>query len=156
MTSCSFSISFVDSGRWQKSFDLLFTPRKIHHHHHSTCYTVVSLHQCIYTLQHIPEDENFCLICRKNRFLTLLLHCSICRMEHADHENVSSCFRSTFSTFHECTCLLILSGLLPFFQITVSQPHSKSFYIERPTLFPQRHWMTLYRESFYRIVTRHN
>ena len=54
------------------------------------------------------------------------------------------------------TYLLFLLVRSPFFQITMTQPHSKSFYIETPTLFPQRHSVTLYRQGFYRIVTLRN
>ena len=101
----------------------LFTPQKIHHHHHSTCYIVSFLHRCIYTLQHIPEDNNFYLVCRQNRSLTLPLHCNTCRMEHLDHENLSLCVLFKFSTCRERNCLLLLLVLLPVFQIAVTQPH---------------------------------
>ena len=42
-----------------------FTPQYIHHHHlnHSCCMACF-LHQFINTLQHIPEDGSFYLICR--------------------------------------------------------------------------------------------
>ena len=60
-TSCSFIISFCNPQAGYKNLlSLLFTAQKIHHHH-STCNTVVLLHPCIYTLQHIPEDDNFYL-----------------------------------------------------------------------------------------------
>ena len=48
----------------------------------------------------------FYLVCRQNRSITLTLHCSICCMEHLDHENLSLCVLSTFSTYHGRTCLL--------------------------------------------------
>ena len=103
--SCSFIISFATPGRLQKSFfNLLFTHRKIHHHHHhSAYYTVAFLHRCIYTLQYIPDD-NFYLVCRQNRSLTLPLHCNTCHMEHLDHKNLSLCVLSTFLTYHRRTC----------------------------------------------------
>ena len=56
-------------------------------------------------------------------------------MEHLDHENLSLYVLSTFSTYHGRTCLLFLLVLSPFFQITMTQPHSKSFCIEPSTLF---------------------
>ena len=119
----------------------LHLKKSIHHHHyhHSAYYIVGFLYRCIYTPQHIPEDDNFNLVCRQNRSLTLPLNCNTCHMEHHDHENLSLCVRSTFSTYHGCTCLLLLSVLSPFFQITVTQPHSKSFNIKIPTPLPQRH-----------------
>ena len=102
-------------------------------------YLQPALRRCIYTLQHISEDGNFYLVCRQNRSLTLPLHCNTCYVEDLNHENLSLCIFSTFSIYHGRTCLLFLSVLSPFFQITVTQPHSKSFYIEPRTLFPQRH-----------------
>ena len=105
-TPCSFFIiSFVTQGRLQKSF-FFFTPRTIHYQHHPTCSIVGFMHRCIYTLQHIPEDDNFHLVCRQNQSLTLPLHCNTCRMEHLDHGNLSLCVLSTFSTYHGRTCLL--------------------------------------------------
>ena len=97
------------------------------------------LHQCIYTPQNIPEDDNFYLVCRQNQSLTLPLHCYTCCMEHLDRENLSSCVLSAFSTFHGRTCLPLLSVHSPVFQIAVTQPNCKSSCIEPPTLFPQRH-----------------
>ena len=81
---------------YKSLFCLPFTPQKIHHHHHhhhhrSTSYIVGFLHWCVYT-----EDDNFYLVCRQNRSLTLLLHCNICCMEHLDHKNLSLCVLSTF------------------------------------------------------------
>ena len=154
--SCSFIISFVTPGRLQKSFDLLFKPWKIHYHHHSACCIVGFLHLCSYTLQHIPENDNFYLVCIQNQSLTQPLHCNPCYIEHIGHENLSLCVFFIFSTCHRRTCLLILLVLLPVFQIDVTQPHSNSFCIESPILFPQIHWMALYRQSFYCIVTRYN
>ena len=121
--------------------------------HHPTCFIAGFMYRCIYTLQHIPEDDNFHLGCRQNQSLTLPLHCNTCRMEHLDHGNLSLYVLFTFSTYHGRTCLLFLSVLSLVFQIALTQPHSNSFCIETPTLFPQRHLMTLYRQSFYRIVT---
>ena len=71
-------------------------------------------------------------------------------------ENLSLYVLSTFSTSCGCTCLLLLLILSQDFQITVTQSLSKSFCIETRTLFSQRHWMTLYRQSCDRIVTCHN
>ena len=117
-----------------------FTPQKIHHHHHrSTCYIAGFLHRCIYTLQHIPEDGSFYFACRWSRSLTLPSRCNTCRMEHPDHENLSLCVLSTFLTYHGRTFLLLLLILLPVFQLAVTQPHSKCFYTEAPTLMPQEH-----------------
>ena len=146
--SCSFIISFVNPGRLQKSLKTSFYTLK-----NPSSSSLNMLHccfsaRCIYTLQHIPEDDNFYLVCRQNQYSILPLHYNACRMEHSDHENLPLCVLSTFSTCHWRTCLHFLSVLSPFFQITVIQPHSKSFYIETPTLFPQRYWMTLYRQSF--------
>ena len=143
LMSFSFIISFVTQDRLQKSLTFFFTPQKIHHHHRSTYCIAGFLHQCIYTLQYIPEDDNFCLVCIQNQSLTQLLHCNACYTEHLNHENLSLCVLSTFSTYHSRTCFPFLSVLLPFFQITVTQPHSKFE-------------MTLYRQSFYRIVAHHN
>ena len=133
-------ISFYNPGRLQKPFLAPSTPKKIYHYHRSTCYIVGFLHQCICTLQQIPEDNNFYLVCRPNRSLTLPLHCNTYRMELLDHENLSICVLSTFSTYHGRTCLLLFSVLSPVFQISVTQqPHSRSFYIETPTPLPQKH-----------------
>ena len=141
--SCSFIISFVTPGKLQKYFYLMFTPQKMHHHHHhhhcSTCYIVGFLHRCVYTLQHIPEDDNLYLVCRQNRSLTLQFHCNTYRMEHFGHENLSLCILSKFSTYHERICPLPLLVLLSVFQIAVTQLHSKSFYIETPNPMPQKH-----------------
>ena len=65
--SCSFIISFVTLGRLKKSFELFCTPQKINHHHQSACFIVGFLHQCIYTPQHIPEDDNLYLVYIQNR-----------------------------------------------------------------------------------------
>ena len=65
-------------------------------------------------------------------------------MEHLEHENLPLCVLYMFSTYHGRTYLPHLLVLLPVFQIAMTQPHLKSFYIETPTLFPKRHWMTLY------------
>ena len=138
-TSSSFIISFITPRKVTKIFCLLFAPQKFHHHHCSTCYIVSFLHQCIYTLQHIPEDDNFYLVSRQNRSLTLPLHCNTCRMEHLGHENLPLCVLSTFPTYHGCTCLLLLLVLSPVFHIAVTQPYSKSFYIEAPTSLPKKH-----------------
>ena len=67
------------------------------------------------------------------------------------------CLYAFFPRFQltiDVPALFFLSVLSLFFQIIVTQPHSISFYIETPTPFPQKHWMTLYRQSFYRVVTR--
>ena len=153
-TSCSFIISLCNRRQVTKIF-LTFLHLK-NQSHQSTYCIAGFLHWCIYTFQHIPKDDNFHLVCRQNQSLTQLLHCRTCHMEHLNHENLSLCVLSTFSTCHERTCLLLLSVLSPVFQIALTQPHSKSFCIEPPVLFPQRHWMTLYRQSFSRIVTHHN
>ena len=64
-----------------------FTPQNIHHHlNHSKYYIAGFLHQCIYTLQHIPVDGSFYIACIQSQSLRLLLHCNICRMEHLYHE----------------------------------------------------------------------
>ena len=47
-------------------------------------------------------------------------------MEHLDHENLSLCLLSTFLTYHGRTCLLLLSVLLPVFQIVVTQPYTET------------------------------
>ena len=93
--SCSFIISFVTLGRLKKCFELFFTSQKIHHHHQSACFIVGFLHQCIYTPQHIPEDDNLYLVYIQNRSLTQPLHCNTYHMEHLDHENLFLCFLST-------------------------------------------------------------
>ena len=95
------------------------------------------LYRFVYTPQNIPANDNFCLVCRQNRSLTLPLHCITYRMEHLDHGNLSLYVLSTFSTYHGCTCLLLLSVLSSVFQTAVAQPHSKSFYFETPTPLPQ-------------------
>ena len=117
----------------------MFTPQKIYHLHRSICCIVSFLHWCIYTPQHIPEDDNFYLVCRQNRSLTLPVHCNTCRMEYLDPENLSICvcFFFRFLTYLGRTCLLLSSVLSPVFQIAVTQPHSKSFYIWTPTPLPQ-------------------
>ena len=52
--------------------------QNIHYHHlnHLTYYSAGFLHQCIYTLQHIPEDGSFHLICIQGQLLTILLRCN--------------------------------------------------------------------------------
>ena len=97
------------------------------------------LRSYIYTIQHIPEDGIFYLVCRQNRSLTLLLHYNTCRMEYIDHEKWSLYVFSTFSTYHGPTCLLLLLVLLSFFQTATTQPYSKYFCIETPTPLPQKH-----------------
>ena len=87
----------------------------------------------------MAEDNNFYLVCRQNQSLTLPFRCNTCRMEQLDHENLSLCALFTFSTCHGHTCLLLLSVLSPDFQIAVTQPHSKYFYIGTPTPLPQKH-----------------
>ena len=120
---------FCNTGRLQKSFGLTFTSRKIHqHHHHSTCYIVSFLHRCIYTLQHMPEDDNFYLVCRQNQSLTLPLHCNTYLTERLDHKRLFLCVLSTFSTCHRRAYLLLV--LSPVFQAAVTRLHFKSFYIE--------------------------
>ena len=155
--SCSFIISFAAPVRLQKSFKPSFYTSKSPSSSSSLgmlhCWFSASVYLHSSTLL---EDDNFCLVCIQNQSLIQPLHCNACYMEYLDHENLSLCILSTFSTSHWWTFLLYLSVLSPFFQITVTQPHSKSFHIEPFMLFPQRHWMTLYRQSFYRIVTRHN
>ena len=47
-------------------------------------------------------------------------------MEHLDHENLPLCLLSTFLTYHGRTCLLLLSVLLPVFQIVVTQPYTET------------------------------
>ena len=51
----------------------------------SSCYFAGFLHQCIYTLQHIPVDGSFYFVCRQVRSLTLLFHYNTYRMKHLDH-----------------------------------------------------------------------
>ena len=89
----------------------------------------------VFSIQNIPEDDNFYLVCRHNQSLTPVLHYNTCPMEHLDRENLSLCILSTFSTCHGRTCLLFLSVLLPVFQIDVTQPHSKPFHTESSRLF---------------------
>ena len=89
----------------------------------------------------------------QNQSLRQLLHCNAFHVEHLDHENLSLCVLSTFLTCHWRTCLFVLSVLSPLFHVTVTQSHSKYFHTEPPTLFPQRHWMTLSRQRF--IVLLH-
>ena len=96
--SCSFIISLPQG--LQKSFGLVFTLQKsYHHYHHHSAYCIAGfLHLCIYTLQYIPRDDNFYLVCIKSQSLTL--HCNSCYMEHRDHENLSLCVLSMFSAYH--------------------------------------------------------
>ena len=46
----------------------------------TACCTAGFLHQCIYTLQHIPEDDSFYPACIQRQSLKLLLHCNTCHM----------------------------------------------------------------------------
>ena len=78
----------------------MFTPQKIYHLHRSICCIVSFLHWCIYTPQHIPEYDNFYLVCRQNRSLTLPVHCNTCRMEYLDPENLSICVCFFFQIFN--------------------------------------------------------
>ena len=80
---------------------LFFIPQKSHYHHDRSAYYIAGfLHQCIYTLQHMLEDDTFCLVFIQNQSLTQPLHCNACYMEHPDHENLSLCILSTFSIYH--------------------------------------------------------
>ena len=47
------------------------SPQNTHHH----------LNQCIYSLQYIPEDGNFYLVCIQSQPLALLLRCKTRCME---------------------------------------------------------------------------
>ena len=128
---------------WDVTRNLLglpFTLRRIyhhHHHHHLTYCVVVFLHQCIYTLQHMSEDDSFYLVYIQNQFLKLPLHCKTHHMERFNHENLFLCLFSMFSTYRGRYCLLSVPS--PVFQITETQPYPKFFYIEPSTLFLQRH-----------------
>ena len=45
------------------------------------------LNQCLYTLQNIPNDYNFYLICLQTQYLALLLHCNPYHIELFHYEN---------------------------------------------------------------------
>ena len=55
---------------------------------------------CINIFSHVPEDDNFYLVCIQNQSLRQSLHCNAYYMEHLDYENLSLCVLSTFSTCH--------------------------------------------------------
>ena len=81
------------------------------HWHHLKCCIAGFLHQCIYTLQHIPGD-GFYLACIQSQFLKLLLLCKTCHMTRLDHGNSSWCILSTFSAYHAYICLSFLQAVL--------------------------------------------
>ena len=94
----------------------------------SLTYIAGFLHQCIYTQQHIPEDE-FYFVYIQSQSLTLLLCCNKCYMEHTDHENLSWCVLSTISVYYACISLPFLKVLLLSFRIAGTQLHFRWFYI---------------------------
>ena len=126
-------LTLLTQAGYKNLFGFLFTSWKIHHHYHPACCIVGFLHECIYTLQHIPKDDNFYLVCIQNQSLRQPLHCNACYMEHPDHENLSLCILFTFLTCHWRTCLLFLSVLSPFFQINVIIPNI--FILRNPLFF---------------------
>ena len=94
-TSCSFIHSFVTPNQVTKIFGLLFLRLENYIIITSKAYCIAGfLHQCIYTLQDIPGDDDFCLVCIQNQSLTLPLHCNTCYMERYNHENLFLCFLS--------------------------------------------------------------
>lgn len=67
-----------------------FTPQKmLHHHNHLVCYNAGLLHHPIYTLQDIPENDSFYLVCMQFQPSTLLLHYNTRPMGRLDHGNLS-------------------------------------------------------------------
>ena len=87
-TSCSFICNFYNPRQITKIFfDLLFytskNPSPSSSLNRLHCFF---LHRCVYTLQHMSEDDNFYLVCRQNQSLTWPLHCNTHCMEHLDHE----------------------------------------------------------------------
>ena len=139
VTSCSFIISFCNHKQVTKIFLVFFL-------HLKKSIIIITQHSAllvfcisVFTLFNINLRIIIFTFLYTESSLTLLLHCSTCCMEHLDQENLSLCVLSTFSTFHERTCLLLLLVLSPVYQIAVTQPQFKSFCIEPPTLFPQRH-----------------
>ena len=63
-----------------------FTPQNIHHHlNKSTYYIAGSLHQCIYSVQDVPDYGSLYLVFIQSQPLTLFLHCNTCHMERLDH-----------------------------------------------------------------------
>ena len=78
---------------------LFILPQKSLYHHlnYSASYIAGFQYHCIYTLQHIPEDDSFYLACVQRQLLKLLVLCNKCYMERIDHGNYSWCVLSTFS-----------------------------------------------------------
>ena len=107
--SCTFFISFVTPDRLQKSFSLLFYTSK----NPSSSSLLNMLHcwfsasVCLYSSTY-TWGWYFFFVCRQNQSLTLPLHCNTYYMKHLDHENLSLCILSTFSTCHGRTCPLLL------------------------------------------------
>ena len=82
----------------------MFIPsQKVLHHHlnHSVCYIISFLRQCLYTLQHIPEDGSFYLAYIQSQHLKPMLHYNARHKERLAHENSSLYVLFMFSAYHE-------------------------------------------------------
>ena len=114
--SCSFIISFAAPVRLQKSFKPSFYTSKSPSSSSSLgmlhCWFSASVYLHSSTLL---EDDNFCLVCIQNQSLIQPLHCNACYMEYLDHENLSLCVLSTFSTYHWSTYLLFFIASVAIF-----------------------------------------
>ena len=64
---------------------------------------------CINIFSHVPEDDNFYLVCIQNQSLIQPLHCNVCYNEHLHHENLSLSFFPRFQlTINTSTLLFYL------------------------------------------------
>ena len=69
---------------------MFMSPQNIDHHlNHFRCYISGFLHQCIYTLRHIPKGGTFYLVSMQSQPLAVLLLYNTCHMESLDYGNLS-------------------------------------------------------------------
>ena len=108
---------------------LILATQNIHYHHlnHLTYYSAGFLHQCIYTLQHIPEDGSFHLICIQGQLLTILLRCNTGDMNLLTLGIFLNLFSPRFQLTIGYIYLLLLYALSSASHITETQPYFRCF-----------------------------
>ena len=84
---------------------------------------------------HIPEDDNFYLVCRQNQFLTLPLHSNTYRMEHLDHENLFYAFFPRFQLAIGVLTFFFYWFCRQFFKFLWLNLISNLFILRRPLFF---------------------